>query len=59
MGKGGKGVGEMHPPLRGSKTSPLPCDRKMGTHYKKSMVFSTLYPHFLAFFIVSSSNQTE
>ncbi len=36
------------------KTSPLPCKRKMGTHHKKSLISSTLYPLFLAFFLCMS-----
>ncbi len=44
-GQVGEGRG-MQPPPCGSKTSPLPCGRKMGTHLKKSMVLSMVYPFF-------------
>ncbi len=46
-GGGTHGQGGKHPSC-GLKTSPLPCDRKMGTHNNKSIVFSIWYTPSLA-----------
>ncbi len=46
MGKGGRGGCTLPPE---GKKSPLPCTRKMGTHHKKSWIYSSLYPLFFSF----------